>query len=167
MRFACWGAMATAIWTKCDLSCGFISFLLRGLAGHTLVTPCLARLSQIRPRSLSVHPWVRRCATQALTWAAGMTRSSALHSIRSGQRLSTIGTPGRGSGEIAMGPVPSPTAARSEREQGLRLGRVGSAAEGLLARTSGGWRGAKDRQVSSTKRILVYHRSRAIGASVV
>src|SRR5215831_9105927 len=67
--------------------------------GASRVTPCRARVSQSRPRSFSVQPWARRCATQALTMAAETTGSSGFTSMRSGQRLSMTGTAGRGAGE--------------------------------------------------------------------
>ena len=48
------------------------------------MTPCLVRVSQTRPSSLSVQPWDRRWATQAFTVAAETTAASRSTSMRSG-----------------------------------------------------------------------------------
>src|SRR5262245_36776323 len=85
------------------------------------VTPCRARVSQSRPRSFSVQPWDRRCATQALTMAAETTESSGFTSMRSGQRLSMTGTAGRGAGAEVILCVPS-AAARSSGSRGSSAG---------------------------------------------
>ena len=90
--------------------------------GASRVTPCRARVSQSRPRSFSVQPWARRCATQALTMAAETTGSSGFTSMRSGQRLSLTGTAGSGAGEEVMRSVPSSTAARSSGNGGPSSG---------------------------------------------
>ena len=89
--------------------------------GSSRVTPWRARVSQSRPRSFSVQPWARRCATQALTMAAETTGSSGFTSMRSGQRLSMSGTAGRGAGEEVMRSFPS-SAARSSGNGGSGSG---------------------------------------------